>query len=199
VGGMPASESQEDQHPQGVGRAFVHQSVQVVDVLSGNAAAGERGQNEERAEVHEGVDQNVNQHALDAHGIAGDDAEQDVAGVVDGAVGEQALGVGLGEGGEIADGHGEHRGADEQRLPGCAGRGQGAEQQAQQQGERGGLRADGEIGGDGGGRAFIGVGGPHMEGRGGDFEEQADQDGPRRRGTPAGRRGRGRRRRCRRR
>ena len=58
---------------------------------------------QQRAEVHERVHQEVNRDALDAGLVAGDEAEQHVAGVRDRAVGQQPLDVGLADGGEIAD------------------------------------------------------------------------------------------------
>ena len=147
--------------------------------------AAQRHDHQERAQVHERVDQHVDRDALDAGVVAGDQAEQHVAGVRDRAVGQQALDVGLVDGGQVADVSVSDRDHGEQRLPGLARGGQRAEEDAQQEGDRRGLRGHRKIRGHRGRRAFVGVGRPHVERRGGDLEEQADGRG-RQPGRPPG-------------
>ena len=93
----------------------------------------------------------------------------------DGGVGQHALDVLLAESGEIADGHGEDRDDPQQRRPERAEMGKHLIDDAQEQGEGGGFGCGGEQGDDRRGRAFVDIGRPDVEGRGGDFEENSDQ------------------------
>jgi len=171
-------------------------SGEVVEFVADDVALAQGGDDGEDAEVHEGVDEQVDEDAFKAvdeagrvrRGCAhGDEGEQHVSDVRDGGIGEQALGVGLGEGCEVAAGHGgDGHKYDEWRVD----RAQRKEpecqlpieqrrigQNADEHGPCGGLHAYGHEAGDGGGRAFVGVGGPLVEGNGGDLEEQADENG----------------------
>src|SRR5208283_4893162 len=95
-------------------------SVEVVELVANDVAVPQRGNHSERAEVHEGIDQKINQDALDAvrtelSRSSCDQAEQHVADVGDGRVGQQALGVGLREGGKICARHGGDGDENKQR------------------------------------------------------------------------------------
>ena len=105
---------------------------------------------------------------------AGEGGEQ-IAGVGDGRVGQHALHVLLAKGGEVADGHGEDGDDPEQRRPERVEIGEHLVDDAQEQREGGGFGRGGEQRDDGRGRAFVDVGRPDVEGRGGDFEENADE------------------------
>ena len=117
---------------------------------------------------------------LSSSGGAGDQAEQHVSDVRDRRIGEQALGVGLRERGEVGAGHGRDGDEDQQRQPDRAHGHESDEQDAEQHGPSGGLDGDGHESGDAGGRAFVGVGRPLVEGDGGDLEEQAGERGEQR-------------------
>ena len=94
----------------------------------------------------------------------------------DGGVGEQALDVGLEEGAEVADGHREDGEDGDHQDPVVAVHGRGVEEEAEEDGEGGGLGGGRHEADDGGGGALVDVGGPDMEGGGGDFEAEADED-----------------------
>src|SRR5262249_40092131 len=109
---------QEYQHQDRVAGALVDQACEVVNVFANDPLSAERDHYQEGSEVHEGVDKHVDRDALDAGRVAGDQAEQHVSGVRDGAVGEQTLDVRLRDGGQVTNGHGGDGDTDEKRLPG---------------------------------------------------------------------------------
>ena len=153
------------------------QAGQIVHVLPDDALAPQHDHHQECPQVHERVDQHVNRDSLEAGGVAGDQAEQHVSGVGDGAIGQQALDVGLGDGGEVPDRHGGEGDHDEQRLPSGPEGGHRAEEDSQQECERRGLRGDGKVRGNRSRRALISVRRPHVEGNGGNLEQQPDRGG----------------------
>ena len=111
---------QEDQHEDGFDGSAGVEAVEIVELVADYVAVAQRSDHAERAEVHEGIDQQIDQNAFDAVRIelrrsSRDQAEQHVADVRDGRVGEQALGVGLGERGEVRARHGGDGDEDEQR------------------------------------------------------------------------------------
>ena len=100
---------------------------------------------------------------------------QQIAGMGDGRIGQHALHVLLAKGGEVADGHGEDGDDPEQRRPERTQIGEHFVDDAQKQCEGGGFGRGGKQRNNGRRRAFVDVGRPDVEGRGGDFEENADQ------------------------
>src|SRR5262245_27637211 len=112
-----------------------------------------------------------------AGGHAGDGSEsyENVAGVGDGAVGQQSFDVGLNERAEISGKHSGDGKNPESPEPVLRG-GRNRREYAQEQCEGCGLWSGGEERSDGGGRAFIDVGRPDLEGSDRYLEAQADQD-----------------------
>ncbi len=96
----------------------------------------------------------------------------------DGGVGQHALHILLAQRGQVAHGHGKHGHHPQQRLPDRAQRGQHLVDHAQQQREGRGLGRGGDQRHHRRGRAFVDVRRPHVEGRGGDLEENAHQHQP---------------------
>ena len=94
----------------------------------------------------------------------------------DAGVGEHALDVALEERAEVADGHGERGEDPDQHGPAVLHGREAGEGDAQQDGEGGGLGGGRHEADDGGGRALVDVGGPDVEGGGGDLEAEADED-----------------------
>src|SRR5271157_26604 len=180
-----------DQHEDGFDRSTRVETVQVVEFVANHFLVAQRGDHAEGAKIHEGVNQQVDQDALDAVGAefggrAGDQAEQHVADMGDGGVGQQALGVGLRERGEIRAGHGGDGNENHNRNPHGPQVDQSAQmkwaanQDAQQHGPSGSLDGDGHESGRSGGRAFVGVGGPLVKRHRGDLEEKAGKGGEQR-------------------
>ncbi len=98
-----------------------------------------------------------------------------IAGVGDGRVGQHALDVLLAERGKIADRHGEDGDDPEQWRPDGAEMGEHLVDHAEEQSKGGSFGRGREQGDDGRGRAFVDVGRPDVERRGGNLEENADQ------------------------
>ena len=110
---------------------------------------------------------------LSCVGGAGDQAEQHVADMRDRRVGEQSLGIGLRERGEIRSRHGGDGDEHQQRHPDRSACGISPhDEDAQQHRPSGGLDRDRHESGDAGGRAFVGVRRPLVEGNRGDLEQQ---------------------------
>ena len=103
VPGMPASESMKSVMQRGEARALAREAGEVVEASQSWPASRERHQHGERAEVHEDVGEQVEEHGAVAFGRAGDEADQQVAGVRDARVGEQALHVVLDHRHHVAD------------------------------------------------------------------------------------------------
>ena len=117
------------------------EAVVALDGLA-DARLGEADDHDEGAQVHEQVGHQVKEDGL--LGVASEDAQghQQVAGVGDGGVGQQALDVALQDGREVAQGHGGRGDDTQQHHPGDAqqlgvvghahrpGAGEEAEQQA---------------------------------------------------------------------
>src|ERR1700730_3279651 len=133
----------------------------------------------EGAELYQGVTEQVEKNRgirwcrtrLGIFGKKCDRSErnQDVAGVRDGTVSQQALDVGLHQRAEVACKHGEDGQDPESPEPEVGGGGNGGEN-AQEAGEGGILRSGGEQRGNRRGGAFVDVRGPYLKGRGGDLE-----------------------------
>ena len=98
-------------------------------------------------------------------------------------VGEQALGVGLSERGEVRAGHSGDGNEDQHGNPRGAHRDQSTEleragdQNAQQHRPSRSFHGYGHESGNARGRAFVGIGRPLMEGDGGNLEQQAGERG----------------------
>ena len=105
--------------------------------------------------------------------VAGDQAQQHVADVGDGRVGQQPLQVVLRDGRQVAAGHGGDGDEDQQRHVHRAQRIEPEEEDAQQHRPARGLHRNRHESGDAGGRAFVGVGRPLMERHRRDLEQQA--------------------------
>ncbi len=104
---------------------------------------------------------------------AGRQAQKRVADVGDRGIGPQALEVALGQAREGAPEHRDHRDADHHLAPLVDGAGEGVHQGPRDQHHACQLGRGGEEGHDRGRGAFVDVGRPHVEGRGGDLEGQA--------------------------
>ena len=78
----------------------------------------QRHQHQERAQVHERVDHDIDRDTFDPGRISGDQAEQHVSGVRDGAISQQPLEVALIDGRQVADGHGGDRHEGQDGFPG---------------------------------------------------------------------------------
>src|SRR5208283_770038 len=94
-------------------------SVEIVELVANDVAVPQRGNHAERAEVHEGVDKKINQdplHAVRAElsGSSCNQTEQHITDVRDGRIGQQALGIGLSQSGEVGARHGRDRNEDKE-------------------------------------------------------------------------------------
>ena len=184
----PDKAEQADGHHHAQPRTLALQSPVIGDLLAVGPVA-DQCHDCERAEVHEQVDRQVEQYALDTvgreHLVAilerdehGDDAGQHVTGVGDCRIGEHPLDVGLKVGGQVAEGrtdHGDHAQADRQRHRQVAETCQ-LVNHPDQQGKRGGLGGDREESADFGRSSLERVRTPEVEGDQGELEGQADQD-----------------------
>ena len=102
---------QEDQHEHGFDRSARIQSVKIVEFVANHVAMAQRGDHSERAQVHERIDQQINQNTFNAvstdfRGSSGDQSQQHVANMRDGRISQQAFRVGLRERGEVRASHG---------------------------------------------------------------------------------------------
>src|ERR1039458_9612634 len=176
AGGRDGDGGEQEDGEQGGGEGLLTaQALEIVNALEALALAGEHGDGGEGSHIHERVPSQV-EHGGGGAGLAArGEGHQDVAGVRDGTVGQHALDVGLQQRGEIADAHGCQRAAPYQRLPADADGFEGGGENAQEDGECGGFRAGGEKCGDGRRRALVDVGGPDLEGRGGDLEGETNE------------------------
>ena len=102
-------------------------------------------------------------------------ANEGIAGLGDGRVGQQALDVALGQRQGVAERHGEDGNDRDQRAPIALHVGEHGQQHAHQHGETSRLGGDRNQGGDGRGRALVDVGRPEVERHHRDFEAEADQ------------------------
>ncbi|MDZ7728813.1 MAG: hypothetical protein U5Q44_11800 [Dehalococcoidia bacterium] len=114
-----------------------------------------------------------NRRALDADspdlGAAvadGSDDHEHVADLTDGAVGDKAFEVGLLDSDEVPGDDRDGGDAGDSPLPGVRIRDEGGGEEAQDERESGSLGSGREEAGDGQRRALVGVGRPHVEGRG---------------------------------
>ena len=105
-------------------------------------------------------------------GAQGGDAEQQIAGVRDAGIAEQALHVALRDGAEIAVENGDARDDDQQVGPLRGDVRHRDEEHAQQQHEARSFGADRQKRRGRRGRALVNVRRPDLEGKGGDFESQ---------------------------
>ncbi len=103
------------------------------------------------------------------------EGRQQVTGVGDGGVGKHPLHVFLAQRGEIAHGHGKDGHDPQQRRPEPVEVGEHLIDHAQQQREGGGFGCSREQRNHRCRSAFVHVGSPNVEGRGGNLEENADQ------------------------
>ena len=159
------------------GRALV-EAVEIGDVIAAGRL-GDDGHDEEREQRHEQIRGEVEKDGGAGEGGAdGDDAEEEIAGVADAGVGEEAFEVGLRDGGEVAEDHGGAGDDGEEREDFFLQGGDNEEglDDAEEDDEAGGFGGDGEEGGDRGGRALVNVGDPELERGGGDFETEGDED-----------------------
>ena len=125
----------------------------------------------ERGQVHDAVAQDVEQDRLDAvllrlrrRGRAeGSQPGQDVAGVRDARISQHPLHVGLRQGDDVADGHGQHGQDGDDRHPVRALQSQALGEETDQQGEGAELGPDRQEAGDRCRRSLVGVWRPVVE------------------------------------
>src|SRR5215216_6701187 len=188
--GDAGQREQEGRHGDPEGRGAAGQAGVVGDQV-GWLALADQGDDGERAQVGEGVDQQVDEHGLEgllAHrrvgGRADRERDQHVAGLGDRGVGEQADHVGLSQGDHVAEQHGEGGQDGEGWRPVAGVGGEGHEGHLEEAGEPGRLGGDRQVGGHRDRGALVGVGGPevergrrHLEGEAGDDQEHAHHGG----------------------
>ena len=131
---------------------------------------------QERADFHQRVGREVEKHGGDTVDRAGSESDQNVSGMGDRGIRQHAFYVGLHQRGEIADAHGEDSGNPYGPEPQVVCRAEGDAENSQHQREGGGFGRGSEQRGDGRGRAFVNVRAVNLEGRGDDFEAEADED-----------------------
>ncbi len=120
--------------------------------MEGDGDALEGGQHGEE------VGPEVEEDGLLSWGAESGNPEQEVSGVGDTGVAQQAFEVGLGDGAEVAVEDSEGGEADEQAVPGFGDIGDGEEQDTDEEDESGGFASHGEEGGGGGGCALVDIG-----------------------------------------
>ena len=103
------------------------------------------------------------------------EGDEQIAGVSDGGVGEQAFDVALQQRAEVADAHAGDGEELDQEDPVRAQRGHAVEEEAQQHGEGGGLGRGGHQADDRRGRALVDIRRPDVEGSERDLEAEADE------------------------
>ncbi len=174
-------QSGEAQHQRGQreghARTAARQAREISDRFDRLAVATHRLDADEDPDIGDGIEGQIEQHALHAHHGAGGETEQRVAHMADGAVGHQALDVGLADGGEGAQPHRQHRDELDDLAPLLQRVGERDDDGADEHREGCDFRGGGEKGDDRGRRAFVNVRRPHMERHGGKLERQAgDQE-----------------------
>ncbi len=167
---------EEEGEDRGEDGALEGEAGEVVEGAEFFVEAGELGEDDEGSDVCGGVGGGVEAGGGDGFVLRGGKGDEEVAGVGDGGVGEEALHVGLQEGAEVADGHRGYGEDGDHEHPVVAVHGGGAEEEAEEDGEGGGLGGCRHEGDYGGGGALVDVGGPDVEGGSGDFEAEADED-----------------------
>ncbi len=106
----------------------------------------------------------------------GHQGHEQITGVGDAGIGQQALDVVLSQGHHVAYHHRESGQAPQDGGQAGGQAGEGGDEHAQQGGEAGGLGPHGHEAGHRGGRALVDVGGPHVEGHRRHLEAEADQE-----------------------
>ena len=129
----------------------------------------------ECAQVHQRVGYQVEHDRRASLGGPRGKADQDVACVGDGRVGEKPLDVGLNKCRKIAERHRKGGGDPQDPESSLAGRLKYGEDDAQEYGEGGRLGTGGEEGGDRGRRSFVDVRRPDLERHTGNLEGQAHE------------------------
>ena len=146
---------------------------QVPGLTAGVLDQRDRGECPDCAEP---VGDQVEQAAGEAKGGGGDDADQDVTGVRDRGVGQQPLDVGLGDGDDRPDDHGEDGDGPHDRPPVPGQPAEGHVEDSQQGPERGHQRARGHQRGDRRRRALVDVGLPALERHRADLNSRPSSD-----------------------
>ena len=167
------------------------------DFFDGAVGRVEGDQDAERAEGHQGVGAEVEEDGVGAEdgfgairsvAEGGGEADEEVSGVGDRGIGEEAFEVVLSEGDGVAQGHGEdgEDGGEQDGLVGDEGEvgdlggdgfpGEDGGEDAEHGDEADGLGKPGEHGGEQVGRALVNVGGVEVERDGGDAEGEAGHD-----------------------
>ncbi len=169
-----AQREQAKAEPQSDQRVFLIEAGVVGNAI---AAGSQREQDHagEGPQIHEQVGRHVEHHRGEAFFGAADQADHHEARLADGAVGQHPLHGCLRQGHNVAQGHAEHGQHCEQQLPLGLEAFKAAHQQAQSQGETSGLGAHREKGHHRCGGTLIDIGGPLVEGHGGDFEGHRGQ------------------------
>ena len=130
----------------------------------------------EGSQVHRRVGDEV-ENGAGAPGVPSrDEPDQHIARMSDAGIGQHSLHVRLGDGRDIPHRHcerGDHR---EEHVPVAVDGTERDEERAQEGGERRGLGPCGHEGGNGCGRPFVHVGGPHVERHESHLEGEPDQD-----------------------
>ena len=159
-------------------RGALVESVEIGDVIPAGGLRHD-GHDEEREQGHERIRGEVENDGGASEGRTdGNNAEEQVAGVADTRISEEAFEVGLREGGKVAEDHGRAGDDGEEREDFFLQGGDDEEglHHAEKDDKSGGLRRNREEGGDRGGCALVDVGDPELERGGGDFETEGDED-----------------------
>ena len=159
-GRNPGQRQKEDHHQNRRRGTLVHQAGHVINFIADQITAAHCHHDGERAHIHEGIHEKINGDSLEARVVARHQAEQDVADVRDGGIGEQPLDVRLADRGQVSERHRGHGHADQQRQPLLARRSQRKHKHAQEKREGGRLRAYRHERRDRSRRALVGVGQP---------------------------------------
>ena len=130
----------------------------------------------EDADVHRGIARRRRSWRRRRPAARSGEGDEQIAGVRDGGVGQHALDVLLAQRARLPTVMESNRENPEEAPPMLLDRGVGAIEDAQQNREGGGLGRGGHERDDRRRRAFVDVGRPDLEGRGGDLEAEADQD-----------------------
>ena len=161
----------------------IGESSEVFEFLEGLGWRGARDERDEKSDqvkrVDEQIEQDGRQLRVEGRGRIGgdlDNGDEEVTGIGDGGVSDEAIDIGLEECEEVTGDHsGEAREEEEVIDNGRGVLGLGGEgNDFNEEGKGGGFKGSGHQSGDGHGRALVDIGEPLMEGEGADFKEEGN-------------------------